>query len=166
MNLLGPLTNPAGARRQVVGVSDPDLLPLVVGGLQALGHAHALVVHGAPGMDELSPLGPTRVFELREGTVEESVVTPESVGLSSGTEASLAGGEPEDNARLVRAVLAGERRDGARTAVLMNAGAALYVGGLEPDLRSGVERAAASIDGGSALERLERLVRATAAGDA
>ncbi|MBT8405745.1 MAG: anthranilate phosphoribosyltransferase [Gemmatimonadetes bacterium] len=163
MNLLGPLTNPAGARRQVVGVSDPDLLPLVVGGLQALGHAHALVVHGAPGMDELSPLGPTRVFELREGAVEESVVTPESVGLSSGLEESLAGGEPEDNAHLVRAVLAGERRGGARTAVLMNAGAALYVGGLEPDLRSGVRRAAESIDGGAALDTLERLVRATGA---
>jgi anthranilate phosphoribosyltransferase len=163
MNLLGPLTNPAGARRQVVGVSDPDLLPLVVGGLEALGHAHALVVHGAPGMDELSPLGPTRVFELRDGGVEESVVTPESVGLTTGTLESLAGGEPEDNARLIRDVLSGKRRDGARTAVLMNAGAALYVAGLEADLRSGVQRAAASIDEGAALDRLDRLVRATAA---
>jgi anthranilate phosphoribosyltransferase len=161
MNLLGPLTNPAGARRQVVGVSDPDLLPLVVGGLQALGHAHALVVHGAPGMDELSPAGPTRVFELRNGEVTESVVTPESLGLTSGALEDLAGGEPEDNAAIVRAVLEGSRTDGARTAVLMNAGAALYVGGHADDLRGGVERAAAAIDDGAALRTLDDLVRST-----
>ncbi|MEQ9570064.1 MAG: anthranilate phosphoribosyltransferase, partial [Longimicrobiales bacterium] len=99
MNLLGPLTNPAGARRQVVGVSDPALLPLVVQGLEALDHLHALVVHGAPGMDELSPAGPTRIFELADGLVAESVGTPESLGLESGPLDDLAGGEPDDNAR-------------------------------------------------------------------
>ncbi len=162
MNLLGPLTNPAGARRQVVGVSDPALLPLVVEGLQALGHLHALVVHGAPGMDELSPAGPTRILELAEGRVRETVVTPESLGLQAGPLEELAGGEPHDNARVIRDVLEGSRADAARTAVLMNAGAAIYVSGQVDDLRQGVERAAASVDEGRAAAVLERLRSATA----
>lgn len=162
MNLLGPLTNPAGARRQVVGVSDPALLPLVVGGLRALGHIHALVVHGAPGMDELSPAGPTRIFELVDGEVRETVVTPESLGLQAGPLEELAGGEPHDNARVIREVLDGTRTGAARTAVLLNAGAAIYVSGGVDDLREGVARAVASVDDGRALAVLERLKKATA----
>jgi anthranilate phosphoribosyltransferase len=162
MNLLGPLTNPAGARRQVVGVSDPALMELVVGGLQALDHLHALVVHGEPGMDELSPAGPSRILELQGGTVTDRVITPESVGLASGPLAELAGGEPDDNARIIRGVLSGELGGAARTAVLMNAGAAIHISGRVSGLEAGVVRAAESIDSGAALGALARLVEATA----
>lgn len=164
MNLLGPLANPAGARRQVVGVSDPELLPLVVGGLEALEHLHALVVHGEPGMDELSPAGSTRLFELRGGEVREWEVTPESLGLQSGPLEELAGGEPEDNAAIIRGVLSGEIRGAARTAVLLNAGAAIYVSGTAADLTEGVRRAEAALDDGGARSVLGRLVDATAQG--
>lgn len=161
MNLLGPLTNPAGARRQVVGVSDPALMELVVGGLRALDHAHALVVHGEPGMDELSPSGASRVLELRGGEVSERTVTPESLGLRSGPLDELAGGEPDDNARIIRGVLGTQIGGAARTAVLMNAGAAIHVSGQVGGLEAGVERAAESIDSGAALEALEALIEAT-----
>lgn len=161
MNLLGPLTNPAGARRQVVGVSDPELLPLVIGGLEALGHVHALVVHGEPGMDELSPSGVTRLYELRGGAVEEREITPETVGLHSGPLDELAGGEPADNAAIIRGVLDGSVRTAARTAVLLNAGAAIYVSGRVDDLAEGVRRAEAALDEGRAGAVLARLIEAT-----
>ncbi len=161
MNLLGPLTNPAGARRQVVGVSDPELMELVVGGLQALDHLHALVVHGEPGMDELSPAGPTRVLELHRGEVIDRVITPESMGLEAGPLGELAGGEPDDNARIIRDVLGGRLRGAARTAVLMNAGAAIHISGQVVGLEAGVVRAAESVDSGAAVDALDRLVDAT-----
>jgi anthranilate phosphoribosyltransferase len=161
MNLLGPLTNPAGVRRQVVGVSDPELLPLVSGALEALGHTRALVVHGAPGIDELSPLGPTEVEALDGGSVRRFTVTPEELGLARATPASLAGGEPHENAALIRRVLSGEEQGGARSATLMNAAAALWVGGLVDDLRDGVEAAARSIDTGEAARVLTRLQAAS-----
>lgn len=157
MNLLGPLTNPAGVRRQVVGVSDPELLPLVVGALQALGHEHALVVHGAPGMDELSPLGSTRMAELEAGEVRYHEVTPEDLGLPRAAAAEIAGGLPDENAKRILDVLEGKDRGGARTAILMNAAAALRVAGLVPDLAAGVTRAAEALDSGSARDRLRRL---------
>lgn len=161
MNLLGPLTNPAGVRRQVVGVSDPELLPLVVGALQALGHAHALVVHGAPGIDELSPLGPTRIAELEAGDIRYHEVTPEELGLPQATAEEIAGGYPDENARRILEVLEGDDRGGARTATLMNAAAALRVADLVPDLAAGVIRAAEALDSGAALDRLQRLRVAT-----
>jgi len=161
MNLLGPLTNPAGVRRQVVGVSDPELLPLVVGALQALGHAHALVVHGAPGIDELSPLGPTRIAELEAGDIRYHEVTPEELGLPQATAEEIAGGFPDENARRILEVLEGKDRGGARTATLMNAAAALRVADLVPDLAAGVIRAAEALDSGAALDRLQRLRAAT-----
>lgn len=161
MNLLGPLTNPAGARRQVVGVSDPQLMELVAGGLEALDHIHALVVHGEPGMDELSPSGETRVLELFDGEVTHRVITPESMGLQSGPLEELAGGEPDDNARIIRDVLGGRLHGAARTAVLMNAGAAIHISGQVSGLEAGVARAVASVDSGAALDALERLIEAT-----
>ena len=161
MNLLGPLTNPAGVRRQVVGVSDPELLPLVVGALQALGHAHALVVHGAPGIDELSPLGPTRIAELEGGDIRYYEVTPEELGLPQATAEEIAGGFPDQNARRILEVLEGKDRGGARTATLMNAAAALRVADLVPDLAAGVTRAAEALDSGAARDRLQRLRAAT-----
>jgi anthranilate phosphoribosyltransferase len=165
MNLLGPLTNPAGARRQVVGVADPGLLRLVVESLATLGHERALVVHGAPGMDELSPAGPTRVAELRAGSVEEYVIVPEDLGLERHALDGLAGGEPEDNARLIRGVLEGRVRGAARAAVVLNAAAAIYVAGRADDLLEAVGLAAETLDSGAALRTLEALVTASRAPD-
>ena len=159
MNLLGPITNPAGARRQVVGVADPAFLELVVRALAELGHERALVVHGEPGLDELSPCGPTRVAELREGVVSTWQVTPGELGLDEVRPRELAGGEPEENAAVVRAVLAGDR-GAARTAVLINAAAAYYVAGRAGSLEEGVRAAEQAIDSGAAAAVLEKLVSA------
>lgn len=162
MNLLGPLTNPAGARRQVVGVADPAVLELVAGALAELGHEHALVVHGEPGLDELSPLAPSAGFEVRHGTISAFTLDPrelfETVAFSSD---ELAGGDPGDNARIVHGVLDGTIGGAARAAVTLNAGAALFLAGIAPDIASGVQRAAATIDEGRGLAALERLRAAT-----
>ena len=161
MNLLGPLTNPARARRQVVGVADPAFIDLVVRALMELGHDRALVVHGEPGLDELSPCGPTRVAELRDGRVSGYEVTPEGLGLDPVAPEALAGGEPEQNAAVVRGVLAGDQRGAARTAVLINAAAAFQVAGRSDSLADGVAAAAESIDSGAAAAALDRLIRAS-----
>ncbi len=158
MNILGPLTNPAGVRRQVVGVADPDLLSLVAEALRQLQHERALVVHGLPGMDELSPLGDTRIMELRGGELRSYRITPESLGLSRTSEEEIAGGDPDENAELIRRVLTGDDQGGARTVTLLNAAAALYVAGVAEGLREGVERAAEALDSGAALRTLELLV--------
>lgn len=161
MNLLGPLTNPAGVKRQVVGVSDPDLLPLIAGALRELGHERALVAHGEPGMDEISPLGTTLIHELRDGELQEYEIRPEALGLELHTPSGLEGGEPEDNAARVLAVLSGEARGVARSAVLLNAGAALYVADIAASLFDGVAAAAAAVDDGRAMAKLDALREAT-----
>ncbi len=161
MNLLGPLTNPAGARRQVVGVADPAFLELVVCALAELGHRRALVVHGEPGLDEISPCGPTRVAELQGGGVSLYTIAPEDMGVETAAPEALAGGEPHENARLVRAVLAGTERGAPRSAVLVNAAAAIVVGGRATTLADGVRTAAAAIDSGAALATLDRMIAAT-----
>jgi anthranilate phosphoribosyltransferase len=163
MNILGPLTNPAGVRRQVVGVADPALVPLVVEALRELGHIRALVVHGEAGLDELSPMGPTDVAELQDGVVSQRTVSPEDFALESCPAEELAGGEPEDNAAIIVRVLEGEEQGGARTAVLMNAGAAIYVAGISDTLQEGIEAAAAAVDDGRALGALEDLRKASVA---
>lgn len=158
MNVLGPLTNPARARRQVVGVADPGLLELIAGALQVLGHERALVVHGAPGLDELSPLGPTDVVELRDGALSRWTFDPrETLGLHDFSADDLAGGSPEENAQTVVDVLKGERGGAARAAVTINAGAAIYVAGRASSIEEGVAAAEAAIDAGAAWDRLERL---------
>jgi anthranilate phosphoribosyltransferase len=159
MNLLGPLTNPAGARRQVVGVADPALVPLVVAALQELGHLRALVVHGEPGMDEVSPLGITRVARLEEGRWQQEAVEPRELGVDPGTvdPVALAGGSPEENAARIEAVLRGEERGAPRTLVLINAAAALDVAGKVDSLREGVEMAEEVLDSGAAAAALDRL---------
>jgi len=156
MNLLGPLTNPAGARRQVMGVADPRLLSLVVHALRELGQERALVVHGARGLDAISPVGPTHVSELSAGGIREYDVTPAALGLAEADLGDLQGGSPEENAQTIRAVLAGAS-GGPRTATLLNAAAAIYVAGLATSLEEAVSRAAASVDEGRAREALERL---------
>jgi anthranilate phosphoribosyltransferase len=162
MNLLGPLTNPAGARRQVIGVADPHLLPLIADSLRVLEHRRALVVHGAPGMDELSPLGSTRVLEVGEEGVSEWTFDPQrDLGWPSFAAEELAGGDAAENAEVVTAVLRGTRQGAARAAVVLNAAAALYVAGRVDSLRSGVERAERALDAGAGWERLETLREAS-----
>jgi anthranilate phosphoribosyltransferase len=162
MNILGPLTNPAGARRQVVGVSDPSMLELIAGALQVLGHTRALVAHGSPGMDELSPLGPTEIVELDGGRLERRTFDPErELGWETGRAEELSGATPDENARKVEQVLRGGIGGAARGAVVLNAAAALYVGGAAGSLAEGAERAGAVLDSGAAWERLIMLREAS-----
>ena len=163
MNILGPLTNPARVGRQLVGVSDPSLVSLVVEALRELGHTRALVVHGEPGLDELSPMGPTRVAELVDGSVSERTVTPEDFGMEPCSAEELAGGEPKENAQVIMAVLQRDEQGGARSAVLLNAGAAIYVSGTVDTLEEGVDAATEALDSGRALEALDLLRAATRA---
>ena len=161
MNLLGPLANPAGARRQVVGVADPAFLNLVIRGLAELGHERAMVVHGSPGMDEISPCGPTRVAELRAGRIHTCEVTPEDFGIEPVEPEALAGGKPEENAEVVRAVVEGTEQGPARSAVLVNAAAAFVVADRADSLADGAAAAAAAIDSGRAATVLDSLVRSS-----
>jgi anthranilate phosphoribosyltransferase len=161
MNMLGPLTNPAGARRQVVGVADPHLVSLLVRALQELGHARGLVVHGSPGMDEVSPTGTTRLAELKDGRVVESEITPEALGVDPHPLEGIQGGTAAENAQVIRDVLSGKRRDAARTATLLNAAAAIYVASAADSLARAVRMAADAIASGAALQKLEALKSAS-----
>lgn len=164
MNLLGPLANPAGAQRQVVGVADPAHLALVAGSLAELGRRKALVVHGAPGMDEASPCGTTWVAEVDEGRVSSYRVEPRDMGVDAVPANALAGGPPARNAAVVRAVLDGSERGAPRSAVLVNAAAAFVAAGRADTLRDGVEQAREAIDSGAAEAKLAALVRAAPLG--
>lgn len=159
LNILGPLANPAGAGRQVVGVAEESRLPLLAGALASLGSRHAMVVYGEPGLDEISPLGCTRVQEVRSGTVSEWTVDPEHFGLRAHSENELAGGTPEENAATILDVLAGRRRDGARSAVLLNAAAAIYVGNRAPTYDDALAAAGQALDEGKGMQALEALRR-------
>lgn len=156
-NLLGPLTNPAGATRQIVGVPRPDLTELLARALQLLGSVRAWVVHGADGIDELSTTGYTKVSECHRGHVRTFYVHPSDVGLRRATSADLAGGDAAQNAAIIRAVLDGHAGP-ARDIVLFNAGAALLVSGRAENLCAGLAQAARAIDSGAAKETLARLV--------
>ena len=157
MNLLGPLANPAGVRRQVVGVAHPDLQRLVADALLELGHECALVVHGEPGMDELSPLGPTRVFQVEGGSLTEFEVAPSDFGWPEYDPGELAGGEPAENAERVRRVVGGSEGGAGRAAVVLNAAAAFWAAGAVDTLAEGVTAAERSIDSGAAGAWLESL---------
>lgn len=159
-NMLGPLTNPAGATRQVIGVARPELTELVAEVLRRLGSEHALVVHGDDGFDELSISGPTTVAELQSGVVRMYRVAPEDVDLPSHDIAHLRGGTPEQNAAELRLVLDGVPGP-LRDFTLINAGAALVAWGAAPDIRTGVSLAAKSIDSGAAAARLTAFVDAS-----
>jgi anthranilate phosphoribosyltransferase len=161
-NFLGPLTNPAGAQRQLLGVSDRHYQETIAEALLDLGSKRALVVAAEDGVDELSISARTRVIEVAAGGTEEWFVEPGEFGLGEAALEGVAGGSPAENAAASRAVLAGEigpRRD----LVLLNAAAAIYVGGLAGSLAEGVEKAAAAVDEGAARELLERLIATTAA---
>jgi anthranilate phosphoribosyltransferase len=164
MNIVGPLANPAMAGRQVVGVADERRVPLLAGALQQLGTRHALVVHGT-GMDEISPLAPTQVIEIRDGKTTTWSVDPTRFGYERLNADDLAGGNPEANARSILAVLGGGANRAARGAVVLNAGAALYVGGRAKNFGEGVELAEDALEKGTGLAALERLRAAYAVKD-
>lgn len=154
-NILGPLTNPAGARNLLVGTYDPGLTEIMARVLAELGARRALVVHG-DGMDEVSTLAPTRISEVRDGSVRTYTLDPTTLGISPPDAQALAGGSPEENARTTEAILRGESGP-PRDIILLNAAAALQVAGLAGDLREGMALAARAIDSGAAYERLEGL---------
>ena len=160
-NILGPLTNPAGADRQVIGVADPTVARRMAEALGRLGGSHALVVHGNDGLDELSISAPSSVWSLRDGDVTEYQVTPEEMGFRRADPAAIRADSPESSAAMARAVLSGE--SGApRDVVLMNAAAALLAAGVADTLTDGVELAARSIDHGRALASLDALIELSA----
>ena len=156
MNIVGPLANPARAGRQVIGASDERRMSLLAGALRELGTAHALVVHGS-GLDEISPLGPTRGVEIRGGVLTEWATSPERHGLAPATPLELAGGDPQRNAQIILEVLSGDGSPGATSAVLLNAAAALYVGGRAATFDEGIVRAREALQRGAGLAALERL---------
>src|SRR4051812_8071016 len=155
-NLLGPLTNPAGATRQLVGVPRPEFTELMARALLLLGTKRAWVVHGADGIDELTTTGYTKISECRDGAVNTFYVHPSDVGLPKAAPGSLVGGDAAENAKIVTDVLAGMRGP-ARDVVLLNAGAGLFVAGVASSLEQGIARASDAIDSGEARRLLERV---------
>ncbi len=160
-NLLGPLSNPAGAPRQVVGTWRLDLVEKLAQALSALGTQRAWVVHGEDGLDEITIAGKTSVAEAQNGDVKTFMVSPADFGLQAGSLESLRGGDAAANASIVREVLAGRRRDEARALVVANSAAALFVGGRAPDLRTASQLAQKSIDEGAAQSKLDQLIDLT-----
>jgi anthranilate phosphoribosyltransferase len=160
-NILGPLTNPAGAKAQLLGVYDAALTEVMANVLKELGSESAYVVHGHGGLDELTTTGPNRVsyfgIEGADNVVTETL-DPQDLGFEVAAPDDLLGGEPEENAIITRAILAGEDRGPKRDVVLLNAAAALLVGGIAADLQDGIAKATESIDSGAASRTLERLV--------
>ncbi len=156
-DLIAPLVNPAGATHQLLGVHSPKYLRTMAEVLSQLGTKRAWVVHGAGGMDELSPLGPTQVVSVRQGVLIEGTVTPADFGVETATADALVGGDPQTNAAIARAVLQGEPGP-RRSAVVLNAAGALAVAEVTTDLREAADMARAAIDSGAAWRTLERWV--------
>jgi anthranilate phosphoribosyltransferase len=161
-NFLGPLTNPAGAQRQLLGVSDRHYQETIAEALVGLGSVRAMVVAAEDGVDEISISSRTRVIEVAEGRTAEHYVEPGDFGFAEAEPEYVAGGSPQENAEASRAILEGEAGP-RRHLVLLNAGAAIYVGGVASSLAEGVEKATAAIDSGEARELLGRLIATTAA---
>jgi anthranilate phosphoribosyltransferase len=160
-NLLGPLTNPAGAKRQLIGVFDGAYVRPVAETLAELGAEKALVVHGTDGMDEITVTVETFVAEVWDGEINEYEISPEDFGLSRHDPDGLLGGDAHLNARILRDVLSGRERGAARDVILLNAGAAIYVAGEAENLKEGVTQAEKSLENGTATEALEDFVKTT-----
>jgi anthranilate phosphoribosyltransferase len=156
-NLLGPLTNPAGATRQLVGVPRPEFTELMARALMLLGTRRAWVVHGADGIDELTTTGYTKVSECRDGAVNTFYLHPADVGLPKGPAGSLQGGDAQENARIIESILAGAGGP-ARDVVLLNAGAALFIAGAAGSVDEGILKASRAIDSGAATRTLEQVI--------
>jgi anthranilate phosphoribosyltransferase len=159
-NLLGPLSNPAGARRQLVGVPQPELTDLMARALVLLGSERAWVVHGADGIDEMSTTGHTKVSECRNGTVSTFYVHPSDFGLTKAAPGDLRGGDAAANAAIIRGVLSGARGP-HRDVVLLNAGAGLFISGKAASVRDGIARGAEAIDSGAAAKTLAAMARSS-----
>ena len=160
-NMLGPLTNPAGADRQLLGLYDRSRTETIASVLQELGLARALVVSSHDGLDEISISAPTQISELKDGKVFTYDLEPEQIGIRRYDIEAVIGGDAETNARLIREVFAGHRTDAYREIVLANAGACIYVGGKTDSLQAGVRLAADVIDSGKAIEKLQELIERT-----
>jgi anthranilate phosphoribosyltransferase len=160
-NVLGPLTNPAGAESQVLGVYHPALVAKLTPVLKNLGVKDAMVVHGEGGLDEISPFGPTRVGRVHDGRVSYLTLNPEEFGFARVAPDDVRGGEPKESASIFFRVLRGKEEGPHANTVIMNAAAAALVGGRAKDMKEGVEQARASIRSGAAFEKLERFVEAT-----
>lgn len=159
-NLLGPLTNPAMATHQLIGLYSGELVGTIARVLKNLGSVRAMVVHGIEGLDEISLCGPTKIAELRDGEITEYLIEPETLGLKRCRLEELRGGSAEESAKIVRAVLA-RKQGAARDVVLLNSGAALYITGKAPSISEGLRIAAESIDSGKAQHKLEQLAQMT-----
>lgn len=159
-NLLGPLTNPAMATHQLIGLYSGELVGTIARVLKNLGSVRAMVVHGIEGLDEISLCGPTKIAELRDREVTEYLIEPETLGLKRCRLEELRGGSAEESAKIVRAVLA-RKQGAARDVVLLNSGAALYISGKAPSISEGLRIAAESIDSGKAQHKLEQLAQMT-----
>jgi anthranilate phosphoribosyltransferase len=159
-NFLGPLTNPAGATRQLIGVSNPRYLDTIAAALGALGGTTALVVSSEDGLDEISVSAPTRAVELRDGAITSYEITPEALGLERSPGDAVAAADPDRSAEVARSVLSGAGGP-ERALTVANAGAAIYVGGRADSLEAGARAAEAAIDSGSARDAMERFVART-----
>ena len=164
-NLLGPLTNPARAPRQIIGVWNRELIEPLAQTLALLGTERAWIVHGADGLDEVTIADSTFVAEAKDGEIHTFEIKPEDFGLARAQLDDLRGGGAAENAAIIRSVLSGDRKDAARSLVLINAAAALFVGGFADNLRQAAQLAAESVDTGRALEKLSELIRLTNMGD-
>jgi len=160
-NILGPLTNPAKASAQVLGVFHPSLTELMVKVLRNLGTKHALVIHGLDGLDEMSISGKTKISELKNGKIKTFELSPKDIGLAKGKKSDLLGGSANENAAIALGVLKGEEKGAKRNCVLLNAGAAIYVSGKANTIKEGIKLAAEAIDSGAAYKKLEELVKFT-----
>jgi anthranilate phosphoribosyltransferase len=160
-NILGPLTNPAGAQRQLMGVFASDLTDMLASVLGQLGSVHAMVVSGYGGLDELTTTGPNRISEYADGKVTTYDLDPEALGFKGAHISELIGGEPPVNADILRGVLSGRLYGAKRDVALLNAGAALVVGGIARDITHGIQRAAETVDSGAAVAKLDALIEYT-----
>ena len=158
-NILGPLSNPAGARRELMGVYDAALVEPLAQVMSNLGVRRGMVVFGQDRLDEISMSAPTSVCEIRDGWFQSYELTPEQFGYPRCGKQALAGGAPAENAAITRSILEGTERGAKRQAVCLNAGAALYIGGRAGTMAGGVKQAEELIDSGAALEKLEEIVR-------
>ncbi len=156
-NLLGPMSNPAGAKRMLVGVNNNDWRHLMAEAFAGLGMEHVWVVHGSDGLDEITTTGPTHVSEVKNGKVTHMTISPESYGIEMVSIESLRGGHPAENAQALLALVKGEHSD-YRNIVLLNSAAALMIAGLAEDIPSGLDKAVESIDSGAARAALETLI--------
>lgn len=157
MNIIGPLANPARAGRQVLGVADPARQPLLAGALATLGTVHSMVVYGEAGLDEISPIGLTRIAEVRDGETSHWTLDPATYGIGNVSREELAGGPPTFNAELIEQLLGGRGPAGARAAVVLNAAAAIYVNGSVPKFAQAVEQAREGLEAGVGVGALDRM---------